>query len=222
MSSGFFQMGISKESAKLTAFNTCFGTFKFTRLPMGLKTAPNSFQLLMDKVLKSLTLKSVLRYMDVVVIVSHSFEQYLQDIHEVLGRLESSDLKLNPRKCTFAANKTVFFRHEISRDGICPHSDRVDSIKSFPIPSTAKELRCTLPTWFRKYKPNFSITAFPHPASLLKNVKFVWILINSSMLSFPKFDLPFCFAVDASSRRIGYMLHQLYDNDDAPLVIRFG
>lgn len=52
-------MSISKESAKLTAFNTCFGTFKFTRLPMGLKTAPNSFQLLMDKVLKGLTYKSV-------------------------------------------------------------------------------------------------------------------------------------------------------------------
>lgn len=59
MSSGFFQMGISKESAKLTAFNTCFGTFKFTSLPMGLKTAPNSFQLLMDKVLKVVTYKSV-------------------------------------------------------------------------------------------------------------------------------------------------------------------
>lgn len=52
MSSGFFQIGISKESANLTAFNTCFGTFNFTRLPMGLKTTPNSFQLLMDKGLK--------------------------------------------------------------------------------------------------------------------------------------------------------------------------
>lgn len=122
--------------------------------------------------------------MDDVVIVSHSFEQYLQDIHEVLGRLESSDLKLNPRKCTFASNKTVFLRHKISRDGIRPPSDRVDSIKSFPIPPTAKELRCTIPTWFRKYKPNYSITAFPHPALLLKNVKFVWTLINSSVYHF--------------------------------------
>lgn len=67
--------------------------------------------------------------------VSHSFEQYLQDIHEVLGRSESSDLKLNPRKCTFATNKTVFLRYEISWDGIRPPSDRVDSIKIFPIPS---------------------------------------------------------------------------------------
>lgn len=63
MSSGFFQMGISKESAKLTAF-TCFGTFKSTILSMGLKTPPNSFQLHMDKVLKDLTFKSVLCNID--------------------------------------------------------------------------------------------------------------------------------------------------------------
>ncbi|VDH94329.1 Hypothetical predicted protein [Mytilus galloprovincialis] len=42
-------MGISAESSRYTAFNTCFGTYKFLRLPMGLKTAPNTFQLLMDK-----------------------------------------------------------------------------------------------------------------------------------------------------------------------------
>ena len=115
MSSGFFQMGISKESANLTAFNTCYGTYKFTRLPMGLKTAPNSFQLLMDKVLKGLTFKSVLCYMDDVVIVSDSFERHLKDISEVMSRLESSGLKLNPKKCTFATNKAIFLGHEISK-----------------------------------------------------------------------------------------------------------
>ncbi|CAC5391981.1 unnamed protein product [Mytilus coruscus] len=49
LSSGFFQMGLSNDSSQYTAFNTCFGTYKFRRLPMGLKTAPNTFQMLMDK-----------------------------------------------------------------------------------------------------------------------------------------------------------------------------
>lgn len=76
---------------------------------MGLKTAPNSFQILIVTVLKVLlTFKSVLCYMDDTVIMSDSFEQHLQDIHDVLGRLESSGLKLNTRKCTFATNKSVF------------------------------------------------------------------------------------------------------------------
>ena len=60
LSSGFFQMKISPSSSKYTAFNTCFGTFKFNRLPMGLSSAPNSFQLLMDKILSGLTFQSCL------------------------------------------------------------------------------------------------------------------------------------------------------------------
>lgn len=66
-------------------------------------------------------------------------------------------------------------------------------------------------------------------------MKFVWTqlhtdafqtlkkaLINSNVLSFPKFDLPFRIAVDTSSRGIGNMLYQLYDDDVTPHVIRFG
>lgn len=102
-------------------------------------------------------------------------------------------------------------------------SDRVDSIKNFPIPSAAKELRCALGllNWFRKYIPNYSIRASPLHALLKKNVKFVCTqfhtdafqtlkeaLINSNVYSFPKYDLPFRIAVDTSSRGIGYMLNQ--------------
>ncbi|CAC5418267.1 unnamed protein product [Mytilus coruscus] len=51
LSSGFFQLGIDPDSSRYTAFNTCFGTYKFFRLPMGLSSSPASFQLLIDKVL---------------------------------------------------------------------------------------------------------------------------------------------------------------------------
>jgi hypothetical protein len=36
-------MELDPQSSKYTAFNTCFGTFKFQRLPMGLSSSPNSF-----------------------------------------------------------------------------------------------------------------------------------------------------------------------------------
>lgn len=83
MSSGFFQMGISKESAKWTAF-TCFGTFKSTILSMGLKTPPNSFQLHMDKVLKDLTFKSVLCNMDnlflCLIVLNNIYKTYMKSL----------------------------------------------------------------------------------------------------------------------------------------------
>ena len=44
LSQGFFQMELNPQSSKYTAFNTCFGTFKFQRLPMGLSSSPNSYE----------------------------------------------------------------------------------------------------------------------------------------------------------------------------------
>jgi hypothetical protein len=43
-----------------------FGTFKFNRLPMGLKTSPNSFQLLMDKILNGLSFRVLKMYISFV------------------------------------------------------------------------------------------------------------------------------------------------------------
>jgi hypothetical protein len=44
LSQGFFQMELNPQSSNYTAFNTCFGTFKFQRLPMGLSSSPNSYE----------------------------------------------------------------------------------------------------------------------------------------------------------------------------------
>lgn len=145
-----------------------------------------------------LTFKSVLCYMDDTVIMSDSFEQHLQDIHDVLGRLESSGLKLNARKCTFATNKSVFLWHDVSRNATRPSSNRVDSIKNVPILSTVKELRCELGllNWLRKYILH---------TDAIKTLKEA--LITSNVLSFMKFDLLFRIAEDTSSRGILYMIY---------------
>lgn len=91
-------MKISPESSKYTAFNTYLGTFKFLRVPMGLHISPNSFQLLMDKILRGLTFKSCLCYLDDAVTFSENFEQHLSDMQEVFQRFRDAGLKLNPRK----------------------------------------------------------------------------------------------------------------------------
>ena len=238
LSSGFFQMGITPESTRYTAFNTCFDTYKFLRLPMGLKTSPNTFQLLMDKVLHGLKFRSCLCYLDDVLICSETFEQHLSDLKEIFSRFREAGLKLGPKKCKFADNSCIFLRHLISKDGILPPPDRVAAINGYPIPRTVKELRrlIGLFNWFRKFIPNFSAIMSPLTRLLKKGQSFYWgveqqstftdlkhKLTNSDMLSFPNYNLPFRLAVDSSSRGIGYMLYQLdpEDNTQKPYIIRF-
>lgn len=240
LSSGFFQMKLSSDASKFTAFNTCFGTYKFLRLPQGLKTSPNSFQLLMDKILSGLSFRSTLCYLDDVLTFSETFDQHLSDLQEVFDRFRSAGLKISPGKCHFAERNCVFLGHNISKDGISPPSDRLKAVSDYPVPKNAKQLKryLGLMNWFKKYIPRFSAKAHCLYKLLKKNVAFAWkdehsaafetmkaSLLESEALAFPRYDLPFYLGVDTSSKGIGYMLYQKHpqtDGDAVVRVVRFG
>lgn len=143
---------------------------------MGLKTSPNSFQLLMDKVLKGLTFKSVLCYLDDVLICSDTFENHIKDLSDVFTRLQEAGLKLGPSKCLFAKRSCVFLGHEISKDGIRPPKEKVTEIENYPAPTNIKQLRTMLGlfNWFRKFLPNYSAIIQPLTRLTRKGVKFKW------------------------------------------------
>ena len=241
MSSGFFQMKMSRSSTKFTAFNTCYGTFKFSRLPMGLKTSPNSFQLLMDRVLNGLSFRSTLCYLDDVLIFSETFEQHMQDLQEVFSRFSQAGLKLSPQKCKFAQQKCLFLGSEISSAGIHVPEDRLTAVSEYPKPKNAKALKryLGLMNWFKKFIPNYSAVANPLYQLLRKDVKFSWqeehqnafqklkdLLLSSEALAFPRYDLQFYLAVDSSSKGIGYVLYQKHPKPEGEghtdRVVRFG
>ena len=133
-----------------------------------------------------------------------------------------------------------FSGHLISRDGIQPPPERVQAIQDYPSPKSVKELRRAigLLNWFRKYIPNFSSEIEPLTKLLRKNTKFRWtseqeiafqklkqLLLNSPVLAFPNYDIPFHLAVDTSSKGIGYVLYQTYTDEkeeESMRVVRFG
>lgn len=176
MSSGFFQMAISKQSSQYTAFNTCFGTYTFLRLLMGLKTAPNSFQMLMDKVLHGLTFKSVLCYLDDVLITSSTFEQHIIDINNVLKRFRKATPN-NAKELKRALGLLNWFRKYI------PNFSAIASPLHLLLKKGVKFV------WTSEHTVAFD---------QLKRA-----LVDSDALSFPKFDTTFRIAVDTSSKGLG-------------------
>ncbi|VDI43565.1 Hypothetical predicted protein [Mytilus galloprovincialis] len=185
---------------------------------MGLKTAPNTFQLLMDKVLRGLKFRTCLCYLDDVLICSETFEKHLDDIKEIFKRFRDAGLKLGQKKCHFASETCIFLGHEISKHGIRPPKDRVKAIVDFPAPQNIKQLRRTIGlfNWFKKFIPNFSaiINSLRNQKSIFQNLK--------THPRFPRFRLPFILAVDTSSKGIGYMLYQKDPTKEKPNIIRFG
>ena len=52
--SGYWQMKLDEKSSKLCTFNTLFGRYRFTRLPSGIKSAPEVFQKKMSQILENI------------------------------------------------------------------------------------------------------------------------------------------------------------------------
>lgn len=104
---GYWQVPLTERSKELTAFRTPWGLFQFKVMPFGLHGAPATFQRLMDQVLSDMS-DFAAAYLDDIVIFSSTWEEHLQHLEKVLGRLQSAGLTVNPAKCAIAKAETEY------------------------------------------------------------------------------------------------------------------
>lgn len=223
LQSGFYQVSIDPESSHYTAFRCHLGLYEFRRLPMGLKNSPVTFQRVMEAVLRGLTWKCCLVYLDDVCIFSRTFESHLQHIEEVFKRLKEAGLKLRPNKCKFALRQIKYLGHIISSDGIMPDPEKVSAVQEYPVPQSLKDLRAFLGLsgYYRKFVKDYAKISIPLYALTKKGVKYVWTtncdsafqalklaLTSPPLLAYPDYDKHFKVYTDASSFAVGGVLAQ--------------
>ena len=75
------------------------GLWKWRVLPFGLTSASATFERLMEQVLKGLQWKSLLLYLDDIIVYSTDFDSHLVRLRMVLERFKAATLKLKPSKC---------------------------------------------------------------------------------------------------------------------------
>jgi hypothetical protein len=178
----------------------------------------------MDRVLRGLTWKQCLVYIDDVLIFSATFEQHLKDIDEVLARFSYAGLKLKPNKCSFADEEVEYLGFKISGKGIQITTKKTDAILNVKPPELSKNLfnfLCSI-NYYRTLIPNFGrITADLYQMSQAKKKTCTWTpetlkqfadlkqaLVTAPILVFPNFKIPFHIQTDASQKAIGGVLLQ--------------
>ena len=114
LTSGYFQMALDVEFQNVTAFVTPLGLYKWKRLPMGLASAPGAFRNLMESIMAGLSYEVALVYLDDIIVFGRSFEEHLNCLDLVLGRLKDAGLKIKGSKCRFFQEKNHFLRHLVS------------------------------------------------------------------------------------------------------------
>ncbi|KAK7909592.1 hypothetical protein WMY93_014276 [Mugilogobius chulae] len=168
---GYWQVELEDCDREKTAFTTGSGLYHFKVMPMGLTNAPATCQRLMEMVLRGLPWKTCLVYLDDVLIYSRTFDEHLAHLEEVFCRLQTSGLKLNPSKCSFAQQQVQFLGHIVSGQGVQPDPRNVSSVQNWPIPRTATEVRAFLGlcSYYRKFIRGFAHRSVPLHALTEKN-----------------------------------------------------
>ena len=89
--SGYYHIGIDKESKAKTAFVTPFGKYEFNAIPFGLAQAPTYLQQLISMVLQECS-GLVMAYLDDIIIFSKNETKHLKHIEIIFQKLRQQDL----------------------------------------------------------------------------------------------------------------------------------
>ncbi|KAJ9565502.1 hypothetical protein OSB04_001468 [Centaurea solstitialis] len=90
--SGYHQLKVREEDVHKTTFQTRYGHFEFIVMPFGLTNAPAAFMDLMNRVCRPMLDRSVIVFIDDILINSKSKEEHVEHLREVLEVLRKEKL----------------------------------------------------------------------------------------------------------------------------------
>jgi len=231
----FWTVPLTPDSRELTAFRTPDGLFHYKRIPMGLKTASAVFCRFIDKVLGPMKWDHVLTYIDDILVHTPTFEQHLDVLTRLFGRLSAANLTLGAKKCFLCRPEVRFLGHVVDAEGVKPDPAKITAIEALQLPNSAKELEVALGIlgYYRRFILNYSKVAAPLrakkaalPSSWRKRPdgKVPWTeaersaffklrdaLKHEPVLQHPNWDHPFELHTDASHNGLGAVLCQRVD-----------
>ena len=176
LSSGFWQVPLSKEASDKSTFVTKRGLWKFNVLPMGMSNSPGTFQRMMDLFLQGLSPEACYVYLDDIIALGTTAKENIDNLCKIFSRLRQANLKLSPEKCKLLKTSINFLGHNVSAQGISTDPNKVSAVAEWPIPRNAKEIQSFigLISYYRKFINGFAEVSRCLTALTRKGVEFHW------------------------------------------------
>ncbi|GJW33445.1 putative nucleotidyltransferase, ribonuclease H, partial [Tanacetum coccineum] len=221
--SDYHQLRVRSEDIPKTEFRTRYGHYEFLVMPFGLTNAPAVFMDLMNRVFHDYLDKSIVVFIDDILVYSKSKEEHEQHLRAVLGILREKKLYAKFSKCEFWLERVSFLGHVVSAKGIEVDPAKVEAVTNWPRPKSVTEVRSFLGLagYYRRFVEGFSSLASPLTQLIRKGVKFEWNderekcfeelkkrLVTAPILAVPEGTGGFQIYSDASKNGLGCVLMQ--------------
>ncbi|GJX68410.1 putative nucleotidyltransferase, ribonuclease H [Tanacetum coccineum] len=221
--SGYHQLRVKDEDIPKTAFRTRYGHYEFQVMPFGLTNAPAVFIDLMNRVCIPYLDKSVIVFINDILIYSHNKEEHVDHLRIILELLKKEKLYAKFSKCDFWISIVQFLGHVIDSQGIHVDPAKIEAVKNWASPTTPTEVRqfLGLAGYYRRFIKDFSKIAKSLTELTQKNKKYIWgedqesafqllkqKLCEAPILALPEGNDDFVVYCDASHQGLGAVLMQ--------------
>ena len=160
--------------------HTPWGYYRWTRLPLGISSAPEEFQRSIHDVLCGL--EGVVNIADDIIVVgwcktlSEATHDHDCTVIELMDRLSLHGLRLNRDKIKFKTCTTPFMGHTLTPQGLKPSSEISNAVLSMPQPHDKAATQHFLGTitYLSKFCPHLSEVVRPLQDLTHLNQEFLW------------------------------------------------
>lgn len=181
---GFWQLVLSAQSRKFTAFQVDGQVYEFLRMPYGIKTASAQFIEMMNRVIPD-DMEGVQTFVDDVLVTANTFAQMKDRLIAVLTLIRANGLKLNPNKTSLFKQSTQHLGYTLAQQQIGKQSEKIAKFEMFKKKNTKKgqftlksvkdiQTLVGLTGLYKRFIPKYHQILAPIYKLTEKNIPFEW------------------------------------------------
>ena len=112
----------------------------------------------MELIFSVLSWEIALVYLDDIIVFGKTFEEHLERLKLVFGRIEKRGLEIKGSKCNFFQKRVCFLGHVISEKRVEVDQEKLKAVEKMKAPTNLKEVRAILGLvgFYRKFIPGFA------------------------------------------------------------------
>ena len=95
----------------------------------------------MEMTFRGMQWKTLLIYLDDIILYSSNFVDHFHKMNEVLSKLKNAGLKLKPSKSEVLKDEAVYLGHVVCKNGIKPYPKVIESVKNWKTPEKLRKFK---------------------------------------------------------------------------------